>query len=145
MQDSHSVLDLEDLHASVAPDEFGEDALVVRGQVLDQNKGHAGIDVGRHAGKEGFEGSQPTGGSADADNGKALLRQERGRVRLCERGFFQWFVLRSDRKPLFLRPVLGVFLGFLHLRHFFSHCRSPVVIQKAIILDSLELLLPIVL
>ena len=66
----HSVLDLKDLHAGIAPDEVGEDALVVRGQMLHQDKGHARIDVGRHAGKKGFEGRQPTGRCADADNGK---------------------------------------------------------------------------
>ena len=65
----HPVLDLEDLHAGVAPDEVGEDALVVRGQVLHQDKGHAGIGVGGHAGKEGLEGRQPPGRRADADDG----------------------------------------------------------------------------
>jgi hypothetical protein len=43
---------------------------VVRGQVLHQDKGHAGIGVGGHAGKEGFKGRQPPGGRADADNGE---------------------------------------------------------------------------
>jgi len=57
----HPVLDLEDLHAGVAPDEIGEDALVVRGQVLHQHKGHTGIDVGGHGGKEGLECLQPPG------------------------------------------------------------------------------------
>ena len=39
--DRHPVLDLEDLHAGVALDQVGQDALVVRGQVLHQDKGHA--------------------------------------------------------------------------------------------------------
>ena len=66
----HPVLDLEDLHAGVAPDQVGQDALVVRGQVLHQDKGHAGIGVGGHAGEEGLERRQPPGRRADADDGK---------------------------------------------------------------------------
>ena len=69
--DRHPVLDLEDLHAGVALDQVGEDALVVRGQVLHQDKGHAGIGVGGHAGKEGLERRQPPGRSADADDGES--------------------------------------------------------------------------
>jgi len=57
----HAVLDLEDPHTAVAPDQVGEDALVVRIQVLHQDKGHARIGVGGHAGKEGLEGRQSTG------------------------------------------------------------------------------------
>ena len=67
--DRHAVRDFEDLHAGIALDQFGEDALVVRGQVLHQDKGHAGIGVGGHAGKEGFECRQPPGRRADADYG----------------------------------------------------------------------------
>jgi hypothetical protein len=67
---SHPVLDLEDLHAGIALDEFCKDALVVRGQVLHQDKRHARIDVGGHAGKEGREGRQPSGGGSDTDYGK---------------------------------------------------------------------------
>ncbi len=72
--DLHPVLDLEDLHPGVALDQVGEDALVVRGQVLHQDKGHAGIDVGGHGGEEGLKGRQPPGRSADADDGKVLRR-----------------------------------------------------------------------
>ena len=64
----HPVLDLEDLHAGVASDEVGEDTLVVRSQVLYQNKGHTGIRVRGHAGKEGLERRQSTGRSSDADD-----------------------------------------------------------------------------
>ena len=70
--DRHPVLDLVNLHPRIAPDQVGEDALVVRGQVLHQDKGHAGIGVGGHAGKERLEGRQPPGGGADADDGEAL-------------------------------------------------------------------------
>ena len=68
--DRHPVLDLEDLHAGVAPDEVGEDALVVRGQMLHQHKGHTRIGVFGHAGKEGFKGCQPPGGGANAHDGE---------------------------------------------------------------------------
>ncbi len=59
--DRHSVLDLENQHAGIALDKVGEDTFVVRGQMLHQNKGHARIDIGGHAGKKGFEGRQPSG------------------------------------------------------------------------------------
>ncbi len=52
---------LGNLHAGVAPDKFGKDALVIRRQMLHQYKGHARIFVVRHAGKEGFKGRQPAG------------------------------------------------------------------------------------
>ena len=97
----HPVLDLEDLHPGIALDQFGEDALVVRGQVLHQDKGHAALGVGGHAGKEGFERRQPPGRCADAHDGKALLRlclradtRVRPSGRLC---FTQ--SLRRTRRP----------------------------------------------
>jgi len=55
------VLDLEDLHAGVALDQLGEDALVIRRQVLHQDKGHERLHVGGHAGKKGLEGRQAPG------------------------------------------------------------------------------------
>jgi hypothetical protein len=64
----HAVLDLEDLHAGVAPDQVGEDALVVRGQMLHQYEGHAGIGVRRHAGEKRLKRSQAAGGGAHADH-----------------------------------------------------------------------------
>jgi hypothetical protein len=78
--DGHPVLDLEDLHAGVAPDEVAEDALVVRRQVLHQHKGHARIGVGGHAGEEGLERRQPPGGGADADAGKSPVIVPGGRL-----------------------------------------------------------------
>ena len=69
----HPIFDLEDLHPGIALDQLGEDALVVRGQVLHQDKGHAGISVGRHGGEEGFERRQSPGRCPDADDGKAPL------------------------------------------------------------------------
>ena len=39
----HAILNLEDLHVGVAPDEISEDAFMIRGKVLDQNKSHARI------------------------------------------------------------------------------------------------------
>jgi hypothetical protein len=53
--DRHAVRNFEDLHAGITLDQFGEDALVVRSQVLHQDESHAGIGVGGHAGKEGFK------------------------------------------------------------------------------------------
>ena len=67
--DRHAVRNFEDLHAGIALDQFGEDALVVRSQVLHQDESHAGIGVGGHAGKEGFECGQSPGRRADADYG----------------------------------------------------------------------------
>ena len=69
--DRHPVLDLEDLHLGVAPDQVGEDALVRGGQVLDEDEGHVAVGVGGHGGEEGFKGRQPSGRGADAHHGKA--------------------------------------------------------------------------
>jgi hypothetical protein len=44
------------------------DLVPVGYQVLDEDKGHIGVFINRHAGKEGFKGRQPTGRSADADD-----------------------------------------------------------------------------
>ena len=113
--DRHPVLDLEDLHPGVAFDQVGKDALVVRGQVLHQDKGHAGIGIGGHGGKESFKGRQPPRRSADADDGKALLRlclRADTRVHLRGRRFFQRLLRRSYRPPLFGRRALGYFLRF---------------------------------
>ena len=71
--DRHAVLDLEDLHAGIAPDQFGENALVVRRQMLDQHEGHPRVDVGRHAREKGLERRQTTGRGTDADDRKADL------------------------------------------------------------------------
>ncbi len=69
----HAVLDLEDLHAGVALDQIGEDALVVGREVLHQHEGHAGIRVGRDGGEERLEGRQTAGRGADADDGEGRL------------------------------------------------------------------------
>ena len=109
----HAVLDLEDLHAGVAPDEVGEDALVVRGQVLHQHKGHAGIGVGGHAGKEGLEGRQPPGRGADADDGKGH--------RWADAQVGDWLcIYQGGRSPLlclFERRVFLLHAGFSFLGH----------------------------
>ena len=68
--DHHAVDNLENLHAGIAPDQLREHAFVIRGKMLHQNKGHARISVGGHAGKEGFKCSQPSGGRADANHGE---------------------------------------------------------------------------
>ncbi len=68
----HPIHDLGHLHVRVAPDEVGEDAFVIRGQVLHQHKGHAGIDVDGHIGEESFEGRQSAGRRADADDGEPV-------------------------------------------------------------------------
>ena len=69
--DGHAVRHLEDLHPGVAPDQVGEDALVVRGQVLDQDEGHPRVPVGGHGGKKRLEGGQSPRRGADADDGEA--------------------------------------------------------------------------
>jgi hypothetical protein len=67
----HAVLDLKDLHTRVSPDQVGQNALVIRGQVLHQHKGHTRVSVCGHAGEEGLKGRQTPGRSADAHNGKS--------------------------------------------------------------------------
>ncbi len=57
----HSIFDLKDLHTGVASDEVGQDALMVRRQMLDQYKGHSRINIGRHSGKKGLKGMQSAG------------------------------------------------------------------------------------
>jgi hypothetical protein len=69
--DRHAVRNFEDLHAGITLDQFGEDALVVRSQVLHQDESHTGIGVGGHAGKEGFKCRQSPGRRADADHGES--------------------------------------------------------------------------
>ncbi len=66
----HAVLDLEHLHAGVATDEVGENALVVRCQMLHQHEGHAGIGSGGHAGEKRLERRQPPGRGTNADDGE---------------------------------------------------------------------------
>ena len=88
--DDHAVRHLVHRHARVALDELGEDAFVVRGEVLDDDKGHTRIAVRGHARKEGFERSQSAGRGTDPDNG------ESGR-----------FVRVSGRDGRLLAPRLG--------------------------------------
>lgn len=66
----HPVLDLGDPHPGVALNQIGEEALVIRRQVLHQHKGHIRIGRDGHPGKEGLEGRQPPGGRANADDGE---------------------------------------------------------------------------
>ncbi len=58
---------------TISPDEITKDALVVGCEMLNQHKGHARIRIGRHAGEEGLEGSQPTRRGAYADNRELFL------------------------------------------------------------------------
>ena len=48
----HSVLNLENRHAGVAPDQVGQNARMIRSQMLHQHKRHAGIRDSRHTGEE---------------------------------------------------------------------------------------------
>lgn len=66
----HPVFDFKDLHPGVTPDEFRQEAFVIRGQVLHQHKGHARIGGGGHPGEKDFKRHQPASGRADADDGK---------------------------------------------------------------------------
>ncbi len=77
--DPHAVLDLLDLHAGVALDQLGKDALVVRRKMLHQNEGHAGLDIARNGREEGLERGQAAGGGADADDGEGLCCAPLGR------------------------------------------------------------------
>jgi hypothetical protein len=58
------------VHVVVGPDQVGEDALAVRGQMLHQDKGHARISVCGHAGKEGLKRRQAPGRSPMPTMGK---------------------------------------------------------------------------
>ena len=67
----HAVLHLKNLHAGITPDQLGENAFMVGGQVLHDHKSHARIGVGRHAGKKGLECREAPGRSANAHDGEA--------------------------------------------------------------------------
>ena len=64
--DCHSVLCLVDRHLRSLGEKLGQHALMFRIEVLDEDKGHAGIC--REAPKELGECLQATGGGADADD-----------------------------------------------------------------------------
>ena len=68
-----AILDLDDLHAGGALEQFGHDAFVRRVQVLDDDKRHAAAR--RHVAQELFQRLESPGGGADADDGK---RGDRG-------------------------------------------------------------------
>ena len=107
--DHHPVLDLGDLHAGVTPDDFGEDALVVRGQVLHQYERHARISVGGHAGEKGLERRQPPGRSANADDGEGRLCRSNGRY--AGKGPD---IVRSEIGGTFRFPEIARFFVFSH-------------------------------
>src|ERR1035437_2180450 len=92
--DRHAVRNFEDLHAGITLDQFGEDALVVRSQVLHQDESHAGIGVGGHAEKEGFKCRQPPGRRADADYGASWSIMPGWWLALCSRVPSGSFALR---------------------------------------------------
>ena len=111
----HAVLDLKYLHTSVAPNEIGQDALVVWGQMLNKDKGHTRISVRGHAGEESLEGRQAPGRCPDAHNGKitglpiGLQLGVNGVSGLLRRhaGFrFPW---------MFAGQLLPVFFSFCHI------------------------------
>ena len=74
----HAVLDFKHLHPGVAPNDFREHTLVIGREMLHEHERHAGVYVGRHAGKECLKRGESTGRRADAHHGKA-----RGRRREC--------------------------------------------------------------
>jgi hypothetical protein len=114
---AHAVFNLEDLHAGVAADQFGEEALVIRRQMLHQHKGHAWVGIDRHAGEEGFKRGQPTRGGADTDDRKRGARRNignrgrgaDGRRQRASLGFFFCFIdghTESQRIPYtFLKKI----------------------------------------
>nr|WP_255604410.1 hypothetical protein [Oscillochloris sp. ZM17-4] len=115
----HAVLDLEDLHAGVAPDQLAEDALVVGGEVLNEDEGHVRRGRLGHSGEERLEGGQPAGGRADADDRETRILSEGGSIcggrggagRVCH-----WHGLSCARIPLII-PHAGRSLPLISARH----------------------------
>ena len=70
----HTVLDFIDLHAGVAPNEVGKNALVIRRQVLHQHERHAGFTIGGHSREKRFKGRQSAGRGTDTNDGKRSVR-----------------------------------------------------------------------
>ena len=70
----HPVLHLEHLHPRAAADQIGENALIIRSQVLDQHEGHSRIGLGRHPGEKRLERRQSSCRRADANHRKSLRR-----------------------------------------------------------------------
>jgi len=66
--DFYPVLDLDDRHGGIALQQFHQDALVGRVQVLDDDK--AETTPFGYMRKELLQGLQPPGGSAKTDDGK---------------------------------------------------------------------------
>ncbi len=87
-----AVLDLEDLHAGCALEQFGHDALVRRVQVLDNDKRHAASC--RSVPQKQLQGLQSAGRGANADDGKRAFRAPR---------VVRW------RGTVFLRTALSFF------------------------------------
>ncbi len=111
--DRHSVLNLEDLHAGIALDQVGENAFMVRGQVLHQHKSHAWTGLGRHAGKESLKRRQTTRRGPDADNRELCLSAG---FRICACGR-PGLCRRIVRNSLFYVPP--------RRRHFFDGGACP--------------------
>ncbi len=116
----HPVLHLENLHPGVLSDQIDQDAFVVGVQMLHQHKGHPGFRVRRHGGKEGFDGGQTSGRSADPDDGKARRRVAAG-LRLGLRRSLS----RCSRLPLFGHRDFRLLLRDLFLGHIVPHPRVP--------------------
>ena len=90
----HPVLHLEHLHPRAAADQVGQDALVVRCQMLHQHEGHPRLGLGRHPREKRLERRQSSCRRADANHRKSLRR-----------------LLRSCGRPdLFASPGLDFFL-----------------------------------
>ena len=111
--DRHPVFNLEDLHAGIALDQVGENAFMVRGQVLHQDKSHAGLGLGRHAGKESLTRRQPARRRADADDRELRLWAGLRSCACCRLGFFRRIVSNSR---FFVPP---------RRRHFFDGGACP--------------------
>ena len=131
--DDHAVLDFEHLHAGVAPDQVGEDALVIGREVLHQHESHARVDFGRHAGEEGLERGETAGGGADADDGERRMRQGRGNRTLGRRG--------RRRGVLRLRNRFGGGacrrgFGFAGLTGFVVESKNCLLIHKNLLLAN---------
>ena len=114
--DPGAVLDLADLHGGNALEQFRQDALVRRVQVLDDDKGHAAAH--RHIFQEQFQDLQPPGGSADADDGEWAAARAARVVRLRGRR------LSGDCSGRLMLPAGGLgwlFHGFVLSSQFTLH------------------------
>lgn len=72
--DGHAVFDLGDLHPGIPADELGENTLMIRRQMLYQDKSHPGVGICRHAREKRFECGQASGRRSNSHNRETFRR-----------------------------------------------------------------------